>query len=146
MAAAYDISGRRIRWEYLSNKDLAYYEFEIVGGSVSDHAQVAHYLPIGYKIAHTITYGRIVTYQFTGVLLSDWLPWYDLTPMTPVSQLYVTANRFIPGNVDPDEPEEVYHYSANAVVASIDHVFETSQAQLFQITIFGDGSYVPPTS
>jgi hypothetical protein len=144
--AAYDISGRRIRFELYSAKDLQSYEYEIISGSVFDNTHVQHYHPMGQSVGNTVAHGRTVVFQFTGVMLADDLPWYDLEPMTSVTELYVTLNRFDPNIDDPDDPDEVYHYSASAVVTAISHVFSTDSHQIFDVTIHADGDYSPPVT
>lgn len=158
------IAGRFIKFTIGTTSIPYEYEFEVVSGSVSDTAEHEAFLPVGRTIMNVVTHGRTVIYTFQGVLLVDFLPWNEweagtltntttstttgLTPGTALTNLYVTLNRggtqVGPGDAIEDFLDEVYHYSANAQVISIEHAFDTGTHQVFNVQIMADGSYETP--
>jgi hypothetical protein len=145
MASVNDLSGRRIKFLVgtdVGTPDQQSYEYEIIAGSISDQAaQVNEYVNVGVNVAQVIAHGRTVIFNFTGVLLSDDLPWYDLTPTSPVSSIQITLNRTPLGD---DEFETVYHQAGDGVVLSMEHIFSTENHQIFQVSIQASGSYNVP--
>lgn len=147
MAVQTELSGRNIRFEVNVSGDIdnpVPVEYEIISGSVTDVAHENYYLPVNQTVSNIIAHGRVVTYNFQGVLLVKQLPWVDFAPMTQVLNLYVGLNR---GGTSTNEDyyDEVYHYSEYAVVTQMKHVFDTSTHQVFDVTIVADGSYEKPS-
>ncbi len=164
MATVAHLGGRHIKFT-IGSTNL---EFEIISGSVSDTAEQEIFLPVGRRICNVVTHARQITYQFTGVLLVDWMPWAEystsspnyssdgalpyttvgLTPGMEVTSLYVYLNRngtqIGPGDDPLDYIDPVYHYSAYAQVISMEHVFDTSTHQVFNVKLMADGSYWEP--
>lgn len=158
MATVSHLGGRYIKFTIGS----LFMEFEIISGSVNDTAEQETYLPVGRRICNVVTHARQIVYQFTGVLLIEQMPWntydagtlaysdygYGLTPGSAITELYVTLNRgglLVGPADDPQEYyDEVYHYSAYAQVISMEHVFDTSTHQVFNVKIMADGSYQEP--
>jgi len=143
----FDITGRRVRFELRSGGGDAgegtLREFEVVTGNVQNTARQALYLPVGKAVCNVNTFGKVVTFTFQGALILDNLPWEEVEPMTQIRGLYVTANRSDP-RADPDEPEEVYHYSEYAQAVSLTHIFDTTTHQIFDCVIMADGHYEQP--
>lgn len=156
MPSVADVSGRVIRFTV----DNSNFEFEITSGSVVDEASHDLYLPVGRRIMNVVTHGRSITYSFQGAILINALPWsnYDtttgyptnsyLTPGTAVENIYVTLNRGGTYIGTEDEPfeflEEVYHYSSDGQVISMEHAFDTATHQVFNVRLMADGHYLTP--
>lgn len=151
------IAGRFVKFEIGTSVSPYTMEFEVTDGTVTDTAEHEVFLPVGRTIMNVVTHGRTVIYTFQGVLLASKLPWseYDagtlivtdprLTPGTALTNLYVTLNRE-GTSTDDSYYDEAFHYSANAQVISMEHVYSTSSHQIWNCSIQADGSYLPPQS
>lgn len=133
MASPADLSGKVIKFEVNSTP----VEFLIVSGKVNDDCDQSNYLGTGQSIKATVSHGRLVSYEFEGVLLTTNLPFTTLAPGTAITALKVTLDR---GAGSPK-----FHQSANAEVKSMTHTFDTSTHQGFSVSITADGDYTPPS-
>lgn len=134
MASAADLSGTQIKFTYSSGPAV---EVEIISGSVSDVCDVTHYLPVNASIKRTVAHGRLVTWNFTGAVLTSALPFTALAPGTSLSTVVCQLNR---SAGTPDE-----HNSTDAVVGEMVHEFDTSTHQIFRVTLYSDGNYTVPS-
>lgn len=134
MASAADLSGKEIKFTYSTGPAV---EVEIISGSVSDQCDVTHYLPVNGSVKRTVAHGRLLTYSFQGAILTSAYPFTALAPGTALSNVVCELNR---SAGTPD-----YHVSADAVVGSMTHTFDTSTHQVFDVVLYADGSYTVPS-
>jgi len=132
MASAADLSGKVVRFGYGAGPT----EVEIISGSVSDQCDVTHYLPVNASIKRTVAHGRLITYSFQGAILTTAYPFTGLAPGTSLSTVFVEPDR---GSGSTE------HASTDAVVGSMTHTFDTSTHQVFDVVLYADGSYTPPS-
>src|SRR5688572_2974081 len=90
MASAADLSGRVIKFAVGGSPTT----FEIINGSMEDSADVSSYLPTGTgTIKRHVGHGRVVTYSFTGVLITSNFPWAIMVPGTNVTGVEVELDQ-----------------------------------------------------
>jgi hypothetical protein len=134
MASAADLSGRVIKFAVGGTPTT----FEIISGSMEDSATVSTYLPTGTgTVQRHVGHGRVITYSFTGVLITTNFPWAVMVPGTNVTNVEVELDQT---QGTPDE-----HTSTDAVVESCRHDFSTDTHQVWSVVLKADGNFTYAT-